>query len=136
MGQKLSEQVSQAEAQLMSRANVISETFAAVGQHIGQSTNEAARTIGTNTRELNAMLAERSAEITKILDETARPLVDRFSETGDELAKTLDDVTTRCHRSAARRERDAGQRARQPHRRDARRRSRARAATFRKASTA
>ena len=52
------------------------------GQHIGQSNNEAARTIGSNTRELNAMLAERSAEITKILDETARPLVERFSETG------------------------------------------------------
>jgi ABC-type transporter Mla subunit MlaD len=67
-----------------------------VGQHIGQSTNEAARTIGSNTRELNAMLAERSAEITKILDETARPLVDRFSETGDELAKTLDETTNRA----------------------------------------
>src|SRR5690606_2031822 len=40
--------------------------------------------------------AERSAEITKILDETARPLVDRFSTTGDELAKTLDETTTRA----------------------------------------
>src|SRR5690606_36859966 len=95
MGQKLGEQVTQAEQQLIERANMISETFVAVGQHIGQSTNEAARTIGTNTRELNAMLAERSSEITRILDETARPLVDRFGQTGDVFARTLDDVTTR-----------------------------------------
>ena len=33
------------------------------------------------------MLAERSAEITKILDETARPLVERFAAGGDELAE-------------------------------------------------
>ena len=43
MGQKLNEQIAQAEAQLISRANVIAETFTAVGQHIGQSTNEAAK---------------------------------------------------------------------------------------------
>ena len=42
------------------------------------------------------MLAERSAEITRILDETARPLVNRFSESGDELAKSLNEATTRA----------------------------------------
>ena len=80
----------------MSRANVIAETFAAVGEHIGKSTNEAAKTIGVNTRELNAMLAARSAEITRILDETARPLVERFSESGGELQKSLEAATHRA----------------------------------------
>ena len=94
MAQKINEQVSEAEAQLVSRANVISETFAAVGEHIGKSTNDAARTIGINTRELNAMLASRAAEITKILDETARPLVERFAESGGELQHSLEAATT------------------------------------------
>ena len=93
MAQKINEQVSEAEAQLVSRANVISETFAAVGEHIGKSTNDAAKTIGVNTRELNAMLAARSAEITKILDETARPLVDRFTDSGGELQRSLEAAT-------------------------------------------
>ena len=93
MTQKINEQVSEAEAQLVSRANVISETFAAVGEHIGKSTNDAAKTIGVNTRELNAMLAARSAEITKILDETARPLVDRFTDSGGELQRSLEAAT-------------------------------------------
>ena len=96
MGQKLNEQVTQAEAQLVARANVIAETFTAVGQHIGQSTNEAARTIGANTRELNAMLSERSGEIAKILDETARPLVDRFAEGGTELQRSMELATARA----------------------------------------
>ena len=90
---RLNEQVSQAEAQLVSRANVIAETFTAVGEHIGKSTNDAAKTIGVNTRELNAMLAARSAEITKILDETARPLVERFTQSGGELQKSLEAAT-------------------------------------------
>ena len=94
MAQKINEQVSEAEAQLVSRANVIPETFAAVGEHIGKSTNDAAKTIGINTRELNAMLANRSAEITKILDETARPLVERFAESGGELQHSLEAATT------------------------------------------
>ena len=93
MAQKINEQVSQAEAQLVSRANVIAETFAAVGEHIGKSTNDAAKTIGVNTRELNAMLAARSAEITKILDETARPLVERFTDSGGELQHSLEAAT-------------------------------------------
>ena len=96
MGQKLNEQVSSAEAQLISRANVIAETFTAVGQHIGQSTNDAAKTIGANTRELNTMLAARSAEMSKILDETARPLVERFAQGGSELQKSMEEVTERA----------------------------------------
>ncbi|WP_432421221.1 hypothetical protein [Mesorhizobium huakuii] len=96
MGQRLNEQVSSAEAQLVSRANVIAETFTAVGQHIGQSTNDAAKTIGANTRELNTMLAARSAEMSKILDETARPLVERFAQGGSELQKSMEEVTERA----------------------------------------
>ncbi len=96
MGQKLDQQITQAEGQLASRANVIAETFAAVGQHIGQSTNEAAKTIGANTRELNAMLASRSAELSKILDETARPLVDKFSQGGVELQRSMEEATERA----------------------------------------
>ncbi|RWE24413.1 MAG: kinesin, partial [Mesorhizobium sp.] len=96
MGKKLDEQVSGAEAQLISRANVIAETFTAVGQHIGQSTNEAAKTIGANTRELNTMLAARSAEMSKILDEKARPLVERFAQGGSELHKSMEEVTARA----------------------------------------
>ncbi|RUY48837.1 kinesin, partial [Mesorhizobium sp. M7A.F.Ca.CA.001.12.1.1] len=96
MGQKLNEQVSNAEAQLVSRANVIAETFTAVGQHIGQSTNDAAKTIGANTRELNTMLAARSAEMSKILDETARPLVERFAQGGSDLQKSMEEVTERA----------------------------------------
>ncbi|MGO4840191.1 hypothetical protein AB4144_48885, partial [Rhizobiaceae sp. 2RAB30] len=80
----------------MARADVIADTFTKVGQHIGQSTNEAARTIGANTRELNAMLAARSAEITKILDETARPLVDRFAQSGGELQRSMEEVTDKA----------------------------------------
>ncbi|RUX44150.1 kinesin, partial [Mesorhizobium sp. M4A.F.Ca.ET.050.02.1.1] len=96
MGQKLSEQVSSAEAQLISRANVIAETFTAVGQHIGQSTNDAAKTIGANTRELNTMLAARSAEMSRILDETAKPLVERFAQGGSELQRSMEEVTERA----------------------------------------
>ncbi|RWB24100.1 MAG: kinesin, partial [Mesorhizobium sp.] len=56
----------------------------------------AAKTIGTNTRELNTMLAARSAEISKILDETARPLVERFAQGGSELQKSMEEVTERA----------------------------------------
>ncbi|RWK84782.1 MAG: kinesin, partial [Mesorhizobium sp.] len=59
-------------------------------------TNDAAKTIGTNTRELNTMLAARSAEISKILDETARPLVERFAHGGSELQKSMQEVTERA----------------------------------------
>ncbi|MGD9915628.1 MAG: kinesin, partial [Rhizobiaceae bacterium] len=93
IGQQLNEQIVNAESQLISRANVVAETFRAVGEHIGKSTNEAARTIGANTRELNAMLAARSSEITKILDDTARPLVDRFAEGGNELQRAMEIAT-------------------------------------------
>ncbi len=96
MGQQLNERVAQAEAQLVARANVITETFTAVSQHIGQSTNEAARTIDANTRELNSILSDRSNEIAKILDETARPLVDRFVEGSTELQRNMEEVTARA----------------------------------------
>jgi ABC-type transporter Mla subunit MlaD len=96
MGEKLNEQIAQAESQLVARANTIAETFTAVGQHIGQSTNEAARTIGSNTRELNDMLAQRSSEISRILDETARPLVERFADGGSELQKSMEEATERA----------------------------------------
>ena len=62
---KINEHIAKAEEQLVTRANVIADTFTAVGQHIGQSTNDAARAIATSTRELNALMAERSAEISK-----------------------------------------------------------------------
>ena len=103
----------------MERANVIAETFAAVGEHIGKSTNEAAKTIGVNTRELNAMLAARSAEISKILDETAKPLVERFADERRRAAEEPGGGHAAGDRAAAHRKRGAGQRARQPHRRDA-----------------
>ena len=119
MGQKLNEQVAQAEAQLVSRANVIAETFAAVGQHIGQSTNEAAQDDRRQHPRTQRHAGERSAEITKILDETARPLVDRFAESGGRTAKKHGRRTDTRDRAAARRKRGAGQRARQPHRRNA-----------------
>lgn len=93
IGQKITDQVAQAEAHLVSRANVIAETFTTVGDHIGRSTNEAAKTIGVNTRELNEMLAARSAEITRILDETARPLIERFGSSGNELQQSLEAAT-------------------------------------------
>ncbi|TIN32130.1 MAG: kinesin, partial [Mesorhizobium sp.] len=48
------------------------------------------------TRELNTMLAARSAEISKILDETARPLVERFALGGSELQKSMEEVTERA----------------------------------------
>ena len=114
---------------------MIAETFTAVGQHIGQSTNDAAKTIGANTRELNTMLAARSAEISKILDETARPLVERFADSGGELQKSLEAVTEQATENGCARENaDARQRARQPHGRDAGRLSKARARRLRTAS--
>jgi ABC-type transporter Mla subunit MlaD len=42
------------------------------------------------------MLAARSAEISKILDETARPLVERFAQGGSELQKSMEEVTERA----------------------------------------
>ena len=42
------------------------------------------------------MLAERSNEIAKILDETARPLVDRFAEGGSELQRSMEEATARA----------------------------------------
>ncbi|RUV80350.1 kinesin, partial [Mesorhizobium sp. M1A.F.Ca.IN.022.07.1.1] len=41
----------------------------------------------------NTMLAARSAEMSKILDETARPLVERFAQGGSELQKRMEEVT-------------------------------------------
>ncbi|RWD27511.1 MAG: kinesin, partial [Mesorhizobium sp.] len=64
--------------------------------HIGQSTNDAAKTIGANTRELNTMLAARSAEMSRILDETAKPLVERFAQGGSELQRSMEEVTERA----------------------------------------
>ncbi|RVC42357.1 kinesin, partial [Mesorhizobium sp. M4A.F.Ca.ET.090.04.2.1] len=63
---------------------------------IGQSTNDAAKTIGANTRELNTMLAARSAEMSRILDETAKPLVERFAQGGSELQRSMEEVTERA----------------------------------------
>ena len=42
------------------------------------------------------MLAARSAEMSKILDETARPLVERFAQGGSELQKSMQEVTERA----------------------------------------
>src|SRR5690606_15679065 len=81
---------------LVARANTIAQTFTAVRQHIGQSTHEAARTIGSNTREHNDMPAHRSSELSRILDETARPLVERFADGGSELQKSMEEATERA----------------------------------------
>ena len=72
------------------RANVIADTFSAVGKHITESTNQAARAIGDNTRELNELLESRSSEMIRILDETARPLADRFTAGGSELERSIE----------------------------------------------
>jgi len=93
VGQKLVDQVAVSEAQLASRANVIAETFAAVNTHIGQRTNEAAASFDKHTRDLNDMLAARTAEIGRVLDEQARPLVARFAESGGELQQNLEAAT-------------------------------------------
>jgi ABC-type transporter Mla subunit MlaD len=42
------------------------------------------------------MLAARSTEITKILDETARPLVERFAQGGGELQRSMEEATERA----------------------------------------
>ena len=114
---------------------MISETFAAVGEHIGKSTNDAAKTIGVNTRELNAMLAARSAEITKILDETARPLVDRFTDSGGELQRSLEAATQQATERLRTENATLVNAHGQPYRRDAGRAWTAPARRFRTTST-
>ena len=109
----------EAEAQLCWRANVIAETFAAVGEHIGKSTNDAAKTIGVNTRELNAMLAaafRRDHQDPRRDGKAAgRPLRRERRRVAEEPGGGH----AAGDRTAAHGERHAGQRARQPHRRDA-----------------
>ena len=118
IGQKLNEQVTESETRLMQRANVIADTFAAVGQHISQRTNEAAKSIGENTRELNAMLASRSAEFRK--SSTKRPshwwIVSRKAGASPEKPRRRDAAR---NGTPARGKCRAGQRAGQPHRRNA-----------------
>ena len=63
IGEKLHEQVTQAEAELIARANAISDTFVSVNEQIGLSTTEAAATIDEKTRQLNELLSARSTEI-------------------------------------------------------------------------
>src|SRR6185437_3380252 len=74
----------------------IAETFSAVNEHIGQRTNDAAKTIEERTRELNSMLAARSSDIARILDDTAKPLIASFAASGGELQKSLEDATQRA----------------------------------------
>ena len=96
LGRKVGEHVASAEEQLISRADVISNTFSAVGKHIGDSTNDAARVLATNTRELNALMTERTAEINKLLDETARPLAGKLSDAHVELERTVEVAAERA----------------------------------------
>ena len=96
LGRKVAEHVASAEEQLISRADVISNTFSAVGKHIGDSTNDAARVLATNTRELNALMTERTAEINKLLDDTARPLAGKLSDAHVELERTVETAAERA----------------------------------------
>ena len=65
------------------------------------------------------MLSSRSIEISKLLDETAKPLVERFAASGGELQKSLEDATQRATERLRTENGRAGQRARQPDGRDA-----------------
>src|SRR5690606_33994416 len=80
---------------LISAADTISQTFMAVNEHISSRTGEAVRTLEERTHDLNMVLANRSLEITRILDETARPLVERFEAGVAEFKQAIEEVTER-----------------------------------------
>ena len=88
-GQQVQNKIAESEAQFAERTSMVERTFTAVGQHIATTTNDAARAIGDNTRELGNVLASGSDDIARILEEKARPLVERFAAGGTELERSM-----------------------------------------------
>src|SRR5690606_6167349 len=48
------------------------------------------------TRELNALLAARSSELSRIIDERAEPLAQRLAESGSDLQRSLEEATEKA----------------------------------------
>src|SRR5690606_31073456 len=89
----ISQQLARTQADLVSTADTIGQTFAAINEHISKRTGETVRALDERTREFNTVLANRTSEISRILDETARPLVERFEASGGELQQGIAAIT-------------------------------------------
>ena len=88
--------IAESEAQIAERAKMVERTFTAVGEHIAATTTDAARAIADNTRELTTVLDSRSLEMSRILDEQAKPLVERFAASGSEIERSMAAATEKA----------------------------------------
>ena len=71
------------------QASSLQQSLTDVEKALEARGNTIRTTLDDSTRELNSMLAGRSAELSRIIDEQARPVIDQYAATGKEAADRI-----------------------------------------------
>lgn len=74
---------------LEERVREIDTTLSDIDRALEARGNSIRSTLEERTRDLNSMLSGRSVELTRILDETARPIIDRYTDAGEQAAARI-----------------------------------------------
>jgi hypothetical protein len=84
--------IAETQARLDEQASVLNQSLSEVEKALEARGNTIRSTLDDSTRELNSMLAGRSAELTRLIEEKARPIIDQYAATGREAAERISDV--------------------------------------------
>jgi ElaB/YqjD/DUF883 family membrane-anchored ribosome-binding protein len=84
--------IAQTQARVAEQASSLQRSLTDVEKALEARGNTIRTTLDDSTRELNSMLAGRSAELSRLIDEKARPVIDQYAATGKEAADRISEV--------------------------------------------
>ncbi len=80
-------------SQIASHAKSIQQSLTEAEKSLDARGQSIRSTLDESTRELNSMLAGRSIELSRLLDEQARPVIEQYAATGKEAAERIATLT-------------------------------------------